>query len=116
MICIQISGSDKWHYLHKARTLCRVPGRETDRRELGLTTHGETICRNCDRALRRLGRATRRARGRRAAALLRAVIYRPVHREDFEMSVEHLDKASVADDRARGLAGVWPPRRIRLCR
>jgi hypothetical protein len=95
MICIKISSGEKWHYLRNARTLCGVPGQETDRRDLGLATHGETICRNCDRELRRLGRATRRARDLRAAALRDAVFYRPIHRERFEMSVAHVDKASL---------------------
>jgi hypothetical protein len=64
-------------------------------RDLGLATHEEKICRNCDRELRRLGRATRRARDLRAAALRDAVIYRPLHHEHFEISVVHVDKASL---------------------
>lgn len=95
MICIKTSSGDKWHYLHKARTLCGARGRETDRRDLGLATHEKKICRDCDRELRRLGRATRRARDLKAAALRDAVIYRPVHREHFEISVQHLDNASL---------------------
>ena len=95
MLCIKISGGEKWHYLHKSRALCQVPGREIDRRDLGLATDGETICRNCDRELRRLGRATRRARDLRAAALRAAVIYHPVHREPFYMPVVHLSRESL---------------------
>src|SRR5580704_14611186 len=95
MICIKTSSGGKWHYLHKARTLCGARGRETGRRDLGLATHGKEICRDCDRELRLLGRATRRARDLRAAALRDAVIYRPLHREYFEMSVRHVNKASL---------------------
>ena len=95
MLCVKISGGEKWHYIHKGRTLCLVPGREIDRRDLGLATDGEKICRNCDRELRRLGRATRRARDLRAAALRAAVVYHPVHRVHFYMPVVHVSKESL---------------------
>jgi hypothetical protein len=100
MICIKTPGSGKWHYVRDGRPLCGVGGAEIDRRDLGLAGNEEIICSNCDGKLRWLGRATRRARNLKATAP--RTVYRPIHREHFEISVTHLARTapatSVRDD------------------
>ena len=95
MICIKMAGRDKWHYLRDGRPLCDARGQEIDRRDLGLAGNEDVVCGSCDSKLRRLGRATRLARKQMAAAP-RGTIYRPVHREYFEISVTHLARMTLA--------------------
>jgi len=95
MICIKIPSGCKWHYERHGRALCGVRGVELDRRDVALASEPEMVCGNCDRELRRLGRATRLARNLKAAPP-RGTVYRPVHRERFVISVIHLAKAALA--------------------